>query len=349
LAKGNPKIFLDANIVIGAGKPPGGPELARAVDLVEAGLVTVLTTDLTMAEVAKKHAQNDFDVLKEICQPHFRNILKAATDVALPALKRSALKKILDDKYRASTKVMFKALGAKVLAVDDVKPSAVLNAYTAGEGFFSGEGKKDQFPDAFAFECLKREASKQEPVIIVSQDGDFVAPAKAEKHISVVKSLPDLFAKLGLKMDAPEISTFLETHNQQLLEAVDKELSDWNLVSDVEDCEIEETNVTEVTIEKLTAFKPVEEGNPILVVGRLAVKGLASYTHPNWDEALYDSEEKILIPFDNVSGETELDLTIDVSMSIALDEQGEPVALGALRFRNHKFIYVKLHPYHPYE
>lgn len=41
-----PKVFLDANVVIGAGKPPGGPEIARIVDLVEAGLISVLTTDL---------------------------------------------------------------------------------------------------------------------------------------------------------------------------------------------------------------------------------------------------------------------------------------------------------------
>lgn len=48
-----PSVFLDANIVIRAGKPPGGPEIDRVGDLVDAGLVKILTTDLTVTEVAK--------------------------------------------------------------------------------------------------------------------------------------------------------------------------------------------------------------------------------------------------------------------------------------------------------
>lgn len=91
--KRTPKVFLDANIVISAGKPPGGPEIARVVDLVDAGLITVLTTDLTITEVAKKYIQSDFDAIKEISQPHFRKIVEGATGVALPALKRPELRK----------------------------------------------------------------------------------------------------------------------------------------------------------------------------------------------------------------------------------------------------------------
>jgi hypothetical protein len=47
------KIFLDANIVIRAGRPPGSPLIPRVADLVDAGYVKVVTTDLTMIEIAK--------------------------------------------------------------------------------------------------------------------------------------------------------------------------------------------------------------------------------------------------------------------------------------------------------
>jgi hypothetical protein len=54
--KKNPiKVFFDANVVIQAGKPPGGPLFQRIVDLVDAGFIDVLTTDLTKTEVVKKH------------------------------------------------------------------------------------------------------------------------------------------------------------------------------------------------------------------------------------------------------------------------------------------------------
>ncbi len=344
MAKHPPKIFLDANIVIGGGKPPGGPELARVIDLVEAGLVTVLTTDLTITEVAKKHVQNDLDLIRDICQPHFRKTVEFATGAKLPEIKRAELKRRLSEAYEASTKSMFRNLRAKTLAIDNVKPSVVFDAYAAGEGFFSSEGKKNQFPDAFTFECLKQEAS-EEPVIIVTQDGDFVKPARAEKNITLVKSLPELFEKLGLEMQVPEIDAFLEDHKDELIEEVDRELSNWTLQGDVEDSEIDETIVTEVEVQNLTAFRPTAKGDPILVIGRLAVKANVSYTHPNWDEAIYDSEDKVLVPFEDVNGETEVDLEIDVSMSLLVGDDGEPEQIDELRFRNDNFVYVTLHPY----
>jgi hypothetical protein len=226
MAKTTPKVLLDANIVISAGKPPGGPEIARVIDLVDAGLVTVLTTDLTLTEVAKKHVQNDYDLIKEICQPHFRKIVESVTGVAFPDMKRPQLRQGLKTNYDKSTAEMFKALKAKTLKIDEVKPSVVFDAYAAGNGFFSGDGKKDQFPDAFAFECLKKEASKEKPVIVVSNDGDFNGPVKAAHHISLVNSLPELFAALGLEMEAPEVDKFLAKHNGELVELVSQELSD---------------------------------------------------------------------------------------------------------------------------
>ncbi|WOF43070.1 DUF4935 domain-containing protein [Sphingopyxis indica] len=343
--KPTPKAFLDANVVISAGKPPGGPEIARVIDLVEAGLVTVLTTDLTMGEVAKKHVQNDFDAIREISQPHFRQIVEGATGIALPAIKRPELRQKLKAKYDKATAEMFKALGATTLAIDDVKPSVVFDAYAAGEGFFAGDSKKDQFPDAFAFECLKNEASKRHPVIIVSNDGDFEGPVKGASHISLVKSFPELFKALGLEMAAPELDTFFSDHDDELVKKVDQELNSWGLeANDVMDAEIDEITVNSAEIKKLTAFKPSEGGRPILVVGTLEVQALISFTHPNWDEAMYDSEDKVLIPFEDASGEAEILLSIDVAMSIALDDDGDPEEIEALRFRNGDFQYVTLYP-----
>ncbi|WP_077147778.1 PIN domain-containing protein [Sphingopyxis sp. KK2] len=342
--KKTPKVFLDANVVIGAGKPPGGPEIARVVDLVEAGLISVLTTDLTTTEVAKKHVENDFETIKAISQPHFRKIVEGATGVALPVIKRPELREKLKAVYEKSTAEMFKSLEAKTLQIDDVKPSIVFDDYAAGEGFFAGDGKKDQFPDAFAFECLKGEASKKHPVIIVSSDGDFEGPVKSADHISLVKSLPELFKSLGLEMVAPELDAFFAAHKDDLVARVDKELNAWGLQSDdVMDAEVYEITANSVEITKLTAFKSIEAGGSILVVGTIEVEAMISFTHPNWDEAMYDSEDKVLIPFEDESGETEVSLTIEVAMSIAVDE-GNADEIEALRFRNGDFQYVTLYP-----
>lgn len=342
--RAKPKVFLDANVVISAGKPPGGPEIARIADLVDAGLISVLTTDLTVVEVAKKHVQNDFSTIRGISQPHFRQIVEDVTGVALPDIKRPEIREKLKATFDKLTAEMFERLKAKMLEIDDVKPSTVFGAYAAGEGFFASDGKKDQFPDAFAFECLKAEASKKHPVIIVSNDGDFEGPSVSTDHISLVKSLPGLFEALGLQFDPPELETFFADHNDELVEQVDKELNSWGLnSSDVMDAEIDEITVNSVDIKKCTAFKPIEAGGSILVVGTIGVEAFISFTHPNWDEAMYDSEDKVLIPFDDESGEAEISLSIDVAMSIAVDD-GEPKEIEALRFRNSDFQYVTLYP-----
>lgn len=142
------KVFLDANLVIQTGKPPGGPLIERVRDLVEAGIISVLTTDLTITEIAKKHADNDYQVIKEVGRPHFRKTVEAIVGSTLPDISKADLRAKISAVYKESTRAMFTGLKASVLKIDDVKPSAVFIAYSERTGFFL-EGKKDQFPDAF--------------------------------------------------------------------------------------------------------------------------------------------------------------------------------------------------------
>lgn len=349
MPKNQPQVFLDANIVIRAGKPPGGPEIERVGDLVDAGLICVLTTDLTVTEVSKKHSANDFDVIKEVGRPHFRSIVKDALGAELPAVTKAEIKAALDERYTASVSAMFELLKARVLEIDGVKPSAVFASYAAGSGFFSGEGKKDQFPDAFTFECLKAVATDNSPVIIISDDGDFAIPAKQEDNIIVLKSLPDLFKHLGFEMAAPPVEQFLEQSSDDLVKLVSSEVEGWGLIGDVEDSEVYDVVVDEVEIEKVAAFKPVEGGDALLAIATFGVRARASFTHPDWDTASYDSEDKVLITWDDVNGETDLEFSVDVSISISVDEDGNPEELETLRFRNSDFQYVTLHPFEDYK
>ena len=123
-------------------------------------------------------------------------MIKRVLGTELPEITKAELKAKIVESYERSIETMFKELNCKILAIDEVKPSIVFSHYTAGEGFFTGQGKKDQFPDAFIFERLKAEVSSNEQMIIVSNDKDFEKPVKAENHISLVKTLPELFEKL---------------------------------------------------------------------------------------------------------------------------------------------------------
>ena len=90
MSKSPQKVFLDANVLIQEGKE-GSPIIERLVDLVDAGLASILTTDLTMTEVAKKQAENDLNVVKDFARPHFRAILKDVLGKTLPAINKATL------------------------------------------------------------------------------------------------------------------------------------------------------------------------------------------------------------------------------------------------------------------
>lgn len=344
------KVFLDANVVIQAGKPPGGPIMSRVVDLVNAGIIKVITTDLTVTEVAKKHTENDYEIIKEVGRSHFRKVVKEHLGSSLPSLSKTKIKEKILIEYTKQVAEMFDSLKSKYLLIDHIKPSTVFTAYAEGSGFFTGEGKKDQFPDAFIFECLKAEASEKTPVIIISNDGDFDIPVKNINDISLLKTIPDLFQILGLQVEAPEVDLFLGQNEKKLIGIVDKELSDWGLqVNDVEDAEIDEISVTKVELTDVISFGSIDKSSSTLVVGTAEITATISYTHPNWDEAMYDSEDKVLIPFDNVNGKKEISLHAEFSMSIIVDKEGEPVEIDAFRFRNSDFQYIELYPYDPYD
>jgi hypothetical protein len=131
---------------------------------------------------------------------------------------------------------------------------------------------------------------------------------------------------------------------------VNRELADWGLlVADVEDAEIDDTDVTGVQVMEWVSFGSMKPKGSMLVVGRMQVDVNAHYSHPDWDGAMYDSEDQRLIPFGNVSGEREVTFEVEFSMTLAVDEAGHPEAIDELRFRNDKFQSVDLQPFETYK
>jgi hypothetical protein len=91
----------------------------------------------------------------------------------------------------------------------------------------------------------------------------------------------------------------------------------------------------------VTADAAGEDGQ-ILVVGRLKMNVEISYTHPDWENSVYDSEDKVRHAFDNVSGEKEVELEADFTMTILVDDDGKPDEIDHFSFSNDGFIWVEI-------
>jgi hypothetical protein len=340
------KIFLDANVVIRAGKPPGGPLMPRVADLVDAGYVKVVTTDLTKVEIAKKHAVNDFEAIGNLTKRRVRDLANEILGVNLPAISPAGLHQKLLEKYQASVGEMFKSLRAETLSIDSVKPSVVFDAYARRIGLFGDDAKKDQFPDAFIFEVLKAVAMQSDPLTIVSDDRDFAAVIQGAGHITRLKSIPDLFADLGFTIEAaPDVEDFVEDNLDEIVATVQDELNQWGLqVNDVNDAEIDESTVENVRFVDFRTFRTAGEGKDILVVGRIEMDVKVSYHHPDWDTATYDSEDKVLLPHHTVEGEKDIEVEADFSMTLKVDGHGKPTSIAEFSFDDDNFVWVSIGP-----
>jgi hypothetical protein len=340
------KVFLDANVVIRAGRPPAGPVIPRVADLVDAGYIKIVTTDLTKTEIAKKHASNDFGVIGDITKQRVRHLAREILGIELPTISGADLHRKLLEKYQTSVEQMFNSLRAETLSIDGIKPSVVFSAYAHKTGLFSDDAKKDQFPDAFIFEALKIIATPSDPLIIVSDDKDFAAAIKDVEHITRVTSIADLFAELGLTIEAtPDVQDFIDNNADEIVSIVDNELNQWGLqVSDVNDAEIDESSVDKVSFMDFRTFHTAGDSKDILVVGRLNMEVKVSYHHPDWDTATYDSEDGILLPHHTVEGEKDVEVEADFNMTLKVDKNGKPTSVAEFSFDDDDFIWVSLTP-----
>jgi hypothetical protein len=169
---------------------------------------------------------------------------------------------------------------------------------------------------------------------------------KDAQHITRLKSIPDLFAELGLRIEAaPDVEDFVENHRDEIVTTVDDELNQWGLqVDDVDDAEIEQSDVTDVQFVDIRTFRTAGEGNDILVVGKMVLEVHLKYHDPDWDTATYDSEDKVLLPHHTVSGEKDVNVEINFSMTLKVDASGKPKSVAKFSFDSDDFIWVSIGP-----
>ncbi len=338
------RIFLDANIIIGAGKPPAGPIIKSLSQLAKAGLVEIVTTDITISEVGRYFARKDFDVLKNVTKSRFRKLATNQFKIDFPEISTGELFDSLFKVSRAQTQRMFNDIGAKTLKVDDVKPTTVFEDYFLGRGVFGPEAKKEQFPDAFAFACVKAYADKVGLVMVVTSDGDFTAAIGGAPLLTLRKNIPELLGDIGELVDVdPKLLAFVTDPDRDLATWFSDELQGWGLnVINPEDAEIYELSVVEVELHNVQSFGPIMPAAAHLLIGSAKMRVLANYEHPDWDSAMYDSEDKRLIPFESVSGESEIEIVAPFAMSVLVDEDSDFIEIDSVEFTDDDFLWVDL-------
>ncbi|MCP3035622.1 PIN domain-containing protein [Xanthomonas euvesicatoria] len=351
MAKPAKRIFVDANTWISWGYEFGKAEASTLEDLVEHGLVRVLVTDLTITEIAKRFTKIEFDKVEPLTKTELRTAAKRHLEIELPEMDRDKLRRaIFKQQLDAVTSALKKRFKVDVRGIDTVKPSTVLDDYTHGIGLFGPSGKKDQFPDAFIFAAIAATAIKDFPVVVLSQDGDFTDACIKHEHITRVSTMSGLLEVLGLQPENKALMTVVEAKVELFEESMTDALADHTLdADDVEDAEVELLELLRIEdLEVRSLYRIIEGENTYIGFGQCSAELEVSYSHPDWDNAIWDSEDKRLIPTETVDGKTSTS-TRNFAFSFLVDmEDGKPVNVYDCEVRETWSVYLSIQPYDPY-
>ncbi|AWH33946.1 PIN domain-containing protein [Stenotrophomonas sp. SAU14A_NAIMI4_8] len=305
------RLFVDANIWIAWGQGFAKAEATTLTELINHGLVKLVSTDLTLMEIAKRFRNNDIAALDPLIKADLKHAARQYLQLEIPGFDRDKLRVQIFNHHLQKVKLaMFSQFQAEVRSIDNVKPSHVLEQYTHGTGLFGPSGKKDQFPDAFIFAAVSGDVSAEKPLIVWSQDGDFAIACEESGHITRVTSMPQLLDALGIKREDDAIQELFDSQPELFLTALQEELMGYSIdADDVPDANVELLEVLDVISINVTSVYRAGEGEGKYIgFGKCEVRAQVEFNHPDWDSAIYDSEDKVLIPLHSVEGETELDL-----------------------------------------
>lgn len=336
------RLFVDANVFISDGRPPGGDIVRALLNLVRSGKLSILSTDITINEVTKHFASHDAKNLGALLKPQVRALIKDITSVVIPEMSTAELDKLIWERNYKATIEMMTELQAHIVKVDEVSPSSVFIEYATGRGMFAEGGKKDQFPDAFILKALELQADGDGVIWILSKDNDFARAVTAEGKIAVFSDLGALLKKLSLKVSDADIAKFLDHKNGEIVERASEAMLDFFVyVDDHSELEGEVQSVNAVEIMEIDNFE-IDE-HETLVTGTMKVSATISYSGPDMSTAIYDHEDKRAYAFRSIDGEADEDFSIAFTMTILNDQNGIPESIASLNFVNDGPLYVSIY------
>ena len=315
------KVFIDADVAIGMGKPPGNWIFQRLLDLVNVGLISIVTTDLTIGQVVKHHVDDAYKTLAPLRESRFRDLVSNTLGIDLPRKSNANWRQSLKTQYENEVSEMFNKLKAETISLDQVTPSKIFSDYISGSGFFNPKNKPDQFADAFVFSAVVENANSDNPLVIVARDNDFKEPAKETPGVVLLKSIEELFAWFALEIKAPDLPNINEFLKHGL---VSNELFKQEV--ELEDLELDndwviDAHINDVAIENVSAFELFHDD---IVIAMVDVKVELAVGYRSHDSYRYETE---LHPRSEIA---------DIALFAALDfEEGVPVAIQEVKLREY--------------
>lgn len=300
----------------------GNRVLSRLRELGSAGLINIIISDVVRREVSSQISKKVSEAisLKDKLLNELSFLENDIPKQLAESLKSSTiedLKNIGDMRW----KDYIKDANITVLDSNDICNEELLSLYFEGTFPFSAGKKRDEFPDAISLLSLKAWVENEnEKVYVVSRDSDLKGFCDDDNYINIT-----------------ELTEFLDIYNwaeERLTSIIDQCISsDTELVTDsikeaflrhefecsgnweaeVDDVEVQSIDIIDIEIIE------VEEERAIINV-KTGIDYTAHISGPDYDNAIWDSEDKEYIFIDDFNINISVDEVFDVSMVICFSE-----------------------------
>lgn len=301
-------VFIDSSVFVGKNYNYEHPSFVALKEAVVDERVNFLVTDVTIEEI-KAHIYNDVrkssQTLKKV-----RGAVKILRNVT--SLGEFALFEDIDQASVGSQLVeqleqFLEEASAVTVPVTEADTKFVFDCYFKKAPPFGDGKKKSEFPDAFVLSTLSEWAeSMQEDVIVVSQDSDMLGIKSQFSRLSVVGSLEEFLSKVNSYFEklAPTAQQLLEENLKEIESQIEQEFQCLGFILADQDGDVNETRVTEIgnISAYLISLNHGKDREPAEAQFELTttIEFEADVSYDNLETASYDSEDKVLIPWETV-------------------------------------------------
>lgn len=321
-------IFLDTSIIVGKNFGFNAGALSQLKDMSAKGEVKFYLTDITIQEVEKniaQHIKSAFDELKRFRKKGMilRNIQKTEiagifSDLNVEELERESLanfKKYLNDAK------------AIILKTASVNNEEIFKRYfQAKSPFGHTEDKKYEFPDAFVLTALKDWAhNSKQHIYIASLDQSFKKYCDEFQEMTCLDSAEAFFDLVTTENKRREyLEKLIEAHGDEIVSEVRQKFEDMGFYLQDQEGEVADVEVLNLKISDYLITK-IEDEKAHISFPDIEIEYSAYLIYDKLETAMYDSEEKRLIPFERIRKTVKIVQSFDIEIIIEYEFQDEEI------------------------
>ena len=317
-------IFIDASIFIGKNYNYRNTDFEQLSRSAQSNQGNVFVTDITIREV-KAHIETDISTaisaLKKFQKETKVRVLKNFDDSPVKELFQEIDETKSTETLKCQLSTFLNEINATVLPTSEVSIDAVFDKYFGKRPPFGEGKKKSEFPDAFAIGAIEVWCKKNdERMYIVSSDGDLKEYCETSDCLIALNQLAEFISVIEshhYEDLVHSVNMLLNKNQDAIKEAIAESFRNQSFWIEDQDGDVNEVSVNELEVSEMLILEVTQDSAFVLV--DVETNFSADLTYDDLETAVYDSEDKVLIPLRIIDKTVDQDVKYAAAVRILHD------------------------------